>query len=95
MSQKRTFTRKFKLAAVKKVVEQGLTFREVAKDLGISDSAIRAWKREFHFHHYDGTLVNNLNQGDSIEAELKRLREENRQLRMEREILPLNSSIRV
>ena len=84
MSQKRTFTREFKLAAVKKVVEQGLTFREVAKDLGISDSAIRTWKREFH---YDGTLVNNLNQSTSIEAELKRLREENRQLRMEREIL--------
>ena len=84
MSQKRTFTREFKLAAVKKVVEQGLTFREVAKDLGISDSAIRAWKREFH---YDGTLVNNLNQSTSIEAEPKRLREENRQLRMEREIL--------
>ena len=74
------------------MVEQGLTFSEVAKDLGISDSAVRAWKREFH---YDGTLVNNLNQGTSIEAELKRLREENRQLRMEREILPLNSSIRV
>ena len=56
MSQKRTFTRKFKLAAVKKVVEQGLTFREVAKDLGISDSAIRAWKREFHFHHYGAEM---------------------------------------
>ena len=84
MSQKRSFTREFKLAAVKKVVEQGLTFREVAKDLGISDSAVRAWKRDFQ---YDGTLEKQPGQNTSIEAELKRLREENRQLRMEREIL--------
>ena len=84
MSQKRSFTREFKLAAVKKVVEQGLTFREVAKDLGISDSAIRAWKRDFQ---YDGTLEKQPGQNTSIEAELKRLREENRQLKMERDIL--------
>jgi len=84
MSQKRSFTREFKLAAVKKVVEQGLTFREVAKDLGISDSAVRAWKRDFQ---YDGTLEKQHGQNTSIEAELKRLREENRQLKMERDIL--------
>lgn len=84
MSQKRSFTREFKLAAVKKVVEQGLTFREVAKNLGISDSAVRAWKRDFQ---YDGTLENQIVQNTSIEAELKRLREENRQLKIERDIL--------
>lgn len=84
MSQKRSFTREFKLAAVKKVVEQGLTFREVAKDLGISDSAVRAWKRDFQ---YDGALEKQPGQNTSIEAELKRLREENRQLKMERDIL--------
>jgi transposase len=84
MSQKRAFTREFKLAAVKKVVEQGLTFREVAKDLGISDSAVRAWKRDFQ---YDGILEKQPGQNTSIEAELKRLREENRQLKMERDIL--------
>jgi transposase-like protein len=84
MSQKRSFTREFKLAAVKKVVEQGLTFREVAKDLGISDSAVRAWKRDFQ---YDGTLENQIVQNTSVEAELKRLRKENRQLKMERDIL--------
>jgi len=84
MSQKRSFTREFKLAAVKKVVEQGLTFKEVAKDLGISESAVRAWKRDFQ---YDGTLEKQIVQNTSVEAELKRLREENRQLKMERDIL--------
>lgn len=37
MDTRRTFSREFQLAAVKKVVEQGLSFREVAKDLGIDE----------------------------------------------------------
>ena len=44
MDTRRTFSREFKLAAVKKVVEQGLSFREVAKDLGIRDTYIHNWK---------------------------------------------------
>jgi transposase-like protein len=80
MSQKRSFTWEFKLAAVNRFVEQGLTFREVAKDLGISDSAIGAWKPDFL---YNDTLENVLGQNTPVEAELKRLREENQQLKRE------------
>ena len=44
MSQRRrTFSREFKLAAVKKVVEQGLSCREVARDLDVRDNLIRNW----------------------------------------------------
>ena len=32
---RRTFSREYKLAAVKKVIEQGLSYCEVARDLGI------------------------------------------------------------
>ena len=47
---RRTFTRDFKLAAVKKVLEQGLSYRQVARDLGIRDTYIaqleeNLWKR--------------------------------------------------
>jgi len=84
MDTRRTFSREFKLAAVKKVVEQGLSFREVAKDLGIRDTYIHNWKKAFEA---DGTLSKQVEQSSSIEAELKRLREENRQLKMERDIL--------
>lgn len=85
MSQKRrTFSREFKLAAVKKVVEQGLSCRQVAEDLDISDNLIRNWRRTFEA---DGTLETEVDNSPSVEAELKRLREENRQLKMERDIL--------
>ena len=84
MKQRRIFSREFKLAAVKKIVEQGLSATEVARDLGISSNLLHNWKRRFQV---DGTLQQE-NQGSAtVDAELKRLREENRQLKMERDIL--------
>lgn len=82
--KRRTFSREFKLAAVNKVVIQGLSAVEVARDLGISDNLIHNWKRAFEA---DGTLKAKAEAGTSVEEELKRLREENRQLKMERDIL--------
>ena len=82
--KRRTFSRDYKLAAVKKVVEQGLSCSEVARDLGISDTLLRKWRQVFEA---DGTLVAEVDDSPSVEAELKRLREENRQLKMERDIL--------
>ena len=84
MSEKRTYSREFKLAAVKKVLEQGLTFSEVARDLGIKDSLLHAWKKAFQM---DGTLESSLKESPGVNAELMRLREENRQLKIERDIL--------
>ena len=84
MENRRTFTREFKLAAVKKVVEQGLSYRQVARDLGIRDTYIHAWRKVFQ---EDGTLQNQIVQSAGVEAELKRLRDENRQLKIERDIL--------
>ena len=72
------------LAAVKKVVEQGLSYAEVARDLGIRDTLIHNWRKSFAA---DGTLQAEVNQSPSVEAELKRLRADNRQLKMERDIL--------
>lgn len=81
---RRTFARDHKLAAVKKEIEQGLSFAEVARDLGIRDTLIHSWKKA---DEADGTLAAEVNPSPSVEAELKRLREENRQLKMERDIL--------
>jgi len=82
--KRRAFSRDYKLAAVKKVVEQGLSCSEVARDLGISDTLLRKWRQVFEA---DGTLQAEVDDSPSVEAELKRLREENRQLKMERDIL--------
>lgn len=84
MKKRRKFSREYKLAAVKKVIENGLSYREVARDLGIRDSMIRSWRKAFEA---DGTLQAEIENNPSVESELKRLREENRQLKMERDIL--------
>ena len=81
---RRTYSRDYKLAAVKKVIEQGLSYAEVARDLGIGDTLIHNWRKAFKA---DGTIQAEVTQSPSVEAELKRLREENRQLKMERDIL--------
>jgi transposase len=81
MKDRRKFSREFKLAAVKKVVEQGLPAAEVARDLGIRDSLLHNWKRKFET---EAALTVPKN---SVEEELQRLREENRRLKIERDIL--------
>ena len=84
MSSRRVFSREFKLAAVKKVLEQGLSYCQVARELGIRDNLIHNWRKAFEV---DGTLPTEAKAGSTIDDELKRLREENRQLKIEREIL--------
>ena len=84
MQKRRTFSREYKLAAVKKVIEQGQSYAEVARDLGIRDTLIHNWRKAFE---EDGTLGSEVAIDSRVEAELKRLRAENRRLKMERDIL--------
>ena len=41
--KRRTFSKSYKMEAVKLVKEQGLSAGKAAKDLGISESALRRW----------------------------------------------------
>ncbi len=84
MSKRRVFSREYKLAAVKKVTEDGLSFCQVARDLGIRDNLIHNWKKKFE---EDGTLAAGGGSDASKDAELDRLRKENWELRRDREIL--------
>jgi transposase len=84
MSQRRRFSREFKLSAVKKVVEQGLSNSQVARDLAIDDKLLRDWRKALQS---ELEPLANVVAGASIEAELKRLRDENRELKIERDIL--------
>ena len=84
MQKRRTYSREYKLAVVKKVIEQGQTASEVARDLGIGSTLIHNWRKAFE---EDGTLGSEVKADPSVEAELKRLRAENRRLKMERDIL--------
>lgn len=77
---RKRYTKEFKNEAVKLVTEQGYSLSEAAKNLGVNDSMLRRWK----------TAIENINsnpKSESMESELKRLRAENKRLKMEREIL--------
>jgi transposase-like protein len=84
MKKRRTFSREFILAAVTKIVEQGLSATEVARDLGTRSTLLHHWKRLFQV---DRALQQETQGSATVEAELKRLREESRQIKMERDIL--------
>ena len=79
--KRRNYTEDFKRDAVALVTEQGYKTSEAARSLGIGDNLIRRWKREFE-EEASGTRL-----GADEREELKRLRKENRVLRMEKEIL--------
>ena len=76
MKTRRKFTREFKLAAVKKVAEQGLSVAEVARDLSICESLLRNWKAKFEA---EGAVAGASTY--SQDDELQRLREENKRLK--------------
>jgi len=83
---KQKYTLEFKQDAVRLVLEKGYTHQLAADNLGISLSALGRWVRAERGSTTDGeTKEIVLNLAD--QAELVRLRRENEQLRMEREII--------
>lgn len=82
---RRTFTSEFKAQAVKLVTEQGKSVAEVARDLDLSESLLRGWKRALGKggdHAFPGK-----GNPPALEEELRRLRAEVKRLTMERDIL--------
>jgi transposase len=81
--QRRSYTDEFKAGAVRLVLDQGKTVSHVARDLDLTVSALRTWVEHARADRTNGRT------GLTTEerAELARLRKENRELRLEREIL--------
>ena len=77
---RRRHSDEFKREAVKLVTEQGLSVAQAARDLDINENLLRTWKRKFSDESEESL-------NESEQMELARLREENRRLRMERDIL--------
>jgi transposase len=82
---RRSFTREFKVQAVKMVTEQGYSFAEAARQLGVRENQIRNWKKLLDAEMSrtasgDGTRP-------TLDAELHRLRAENKRLQLEHDIL--------
>ena len=82
MTKKQRYADEFKREAVKLVTEQGYTQAEAARSLGINANLIQRWRRKFAEENPETETMN-----ETERQELKRLREEVRRLRMERDIL--------
>ena len=79
---RRKYTREFKVSAVRLVNEQGYSSSQAAKNLGVDPASVREWVKKFSAQ--EGLAPSG---EGAVQAELRRLRKENSQLRMEREIL--------
>ncbi len=84
---RRKFSREFKEEAVKLVTDQGYGVSEAARNLGIHANVLGRWKRELEGKKTAAGNSSGNGGTQVLEAELKKLRRENEQLRMEREIL--------
>jgi len=84
-SQRKKYTKEFKLEAIRLVEEEGYSMCEAARNLGVTSGMISRW-RQTHVKKGEDAFPGNGN-ALGMEEELRRLREENRRLKMEREIL--------
>ncbi len=82
--KRKKYTQEFKEEAVKLVTEQGYQVSEAARNLGVHPNMLSRWKREILGDDESSSGSGNLN---DVQAELQRLRKENKRLKMEREIL--------
>ena|SRR5690606_10524773 len=80
---RRQFTDEFKAGAVRLVLDEGKTVAQVARDLDLTASALSGWVRQARADRDGGES------GLTTEerAELAKLRKENRELKMERDLL--------
>lgn len=82
---KRRLTEEFKIEAVRALLNRGdRTIEDLAKSLGVNTNQLYRWRERYQ------SAVENPTQHvkeTAEQAEIRRLRRENEQLRMEREIL--------
>ena len=67
------------------MIEQGYSSAEVGRRLGVSENNVNRWVRQ-HRKNNEQVTSDGLTR-EQLQAELKRLRKENKRLEMEREIL--------
>ncbi len=79
---RRVFTDEFKAEAVAVVRSSGKSIGRIAQDLDLTETALRDWVRQADRGAAGAALI-----GEDERGELRRLREEVRVLRMERDFL--------
>jgi len=81
---RRRYSEEFKADTVKLIEEQGYSMSEAGRRLGINRSVLARWRREANASVTRSTKPR---PEDDRDAELRKLREEVRKLRIEKDIL--------
>ena len=85
MGTRRTFSREFKVEAVRLVVERRVTMAQAARELGVHVNVLRSWVRAYRANPAEA--FPGVGQQAPEAAELTQLRREVARLKMERDIL--------
>ena len=80
-TKRKKYNDEFRAEAVKLVVEKGYSLAEASRNLGINANMLGRWKKQLTATEADAKTT------DANNTELRRLREEVRRLKMERDIL--------
>jgi transposase len=85
MTTRKQYSKEFKLDAISLVLEQGYSRSEAARSLEINANMLGRWIKEHEAP--EGQAFRGNGKLTAEQAEIRRLREENRRLKMEKEIL--------
>jgi len=85
MTTRKKYSKEFKLDAISLVNEQGYNKAEAARNLEVSPGLLGKWIREAEKD--DGLAFRGNGKLTPEQLEIRQLKEENRKLKMEREIL--------
>ena len=81
MGRRGRYPNEFKMRAVELIEQGNVSVAQAARDLGVGETALRRWLQQF------GQRPNGTRVTPEEHEELLRLRRENAQLKMERDIL--------
>jgi transposase len=86
MVTRRQYTKEYKLDAISLVLDQGHTPSEVSRSLGINANMLRRWIREYQANDAGQAFRGN-GKLTSEQEEIRQLKAQIKQLKLEREIL--------
>jgi len=86
MEARKRYTKEFKLDAISLVLDQGFTIAEAARSLGIRANMLGRWIKESQADN-DGQAFRGNGKLTPEQEEIRRLKIENKQLKLERQIL--------
>lgn len=86
MEAKKQYTKEFKLDAISLVLDQGFTIAEAARSLGIRANMLGRWIKE-NQADINGQAFRGNGKLTPEQEEIRRLKIENKQLKLERQIL--------